>query len=139
MQKFGSNTMASFCNFLVALSEIIIPNKIEHSVNGNLKACSLKGYDDLQQISSVFNVISRPYSGEMLAFMTDNFDNVNQFLGIIKRTFGLPSSSFRQTKNTRKYEIVSGKFEGIFFPSEEISSFVSFSGIPDGRVVHIGY
>ena len=123
----------------VALSEIIFPTKIEHVVNGDLIAYSLKGYEDSQKISSDANVISRPYNGEKLSFMTGNFDNVNQLLGTIKRTVGFPNFSFREIKSTGKYEIIFGKYEGITFPSEEIASIVGFTGIPDGRGVHIGY
>ena len=150
MQIFESNTLASFRNFFndeiqlsgdwrVALSEIIFPTKIEHVMNGDLIAYSLKGYEDSQKISSDANVISRPYNGEKLSFMTGNFDNVNQLLGTIKRTVGLPNFSFREIKSTGKYEIIFGKYEGITFPSEEIPSIVGFTGIPDGRGVHIGY
>ena len=71
--------------------------------------------------------------------MTGNFDNINQLLGTIKRTVGLPNFSFREIKSTGKYEIIFGKYEGITFPSEEIPSIVGFTGIPDGRGVHIGY
>ena len=57
VQIFVSNTLASFRNFCneeiqlsddwrVALSEIIFPTKIEHVVKGDLKAYSLKGYED---------------------------------------------------------------------------------------------
>ena len=150
MQIFGSNTLASFRNFFndeiqlsgdwrVALSEIIFPTKIEHVVNGVLIAYSLTGYEDSQKLSSDANVISRPYNGEKLCLMTGNFDNVNQILGTIKRTVGLPNFSFREIKISGKYEIIFGKYEGITFPSEEIPSIVGFTGIPDGRGVQIGY
>ena len=150
MQIFGSNTPASFRKFFsdeiqlsgdwrVALSEIIFPTIIEHVLNGDLIAYSLKGYEDSQKISSDANVISRPYNGEKLSFMTGNFANVNQLLGTIKRTVGPPNFSFREIKSTGKYEIIFGKYEGITFPSEEIPSIVGVTGIPDGRCVHIGY
>ena len=71
--------------------------------------------------------------------MTRIFDNVNQLLGTIKRTVGLPNFSFREIKSTGKYEIIFGKHKEITFPSEEIPSIVGFTGIPDGRGVHIGY
>ena len=140
MQIFGSNTLASFRNFFndeiqlsgdwrVALSEIIFPTKIEPVVDGDLIAYSLKGYEDSQKPSSDANVISRPYNGEKLCFMTGNFDNVNQLLGTINR----------EIKSTGKYEITFGKYEGITFPSEEITGIVGFTGIPDGRGVHIGH
>ena len=75
MEIFDQNTLASFRNFVndeiqlsgdwrVALSEIIFPTKIQHVVNGDLIAYSLKGYEDSQKISSDANVVSRPYSGE---------------------------------------------------------------------------
>ena len=129
MQIFGSYTLASFRNFfneeiqlsgdwMVALSEIIFPTKIEHVVNGELTAYSHKGYEDSQKISSDVNVISRPYNGEKLSFLTGNFDNVNQLLGTIKRTVGLPNFSFREIKSTGKYEIIFGKYEGTTFPRE---------------------
>ena len=150
MEILGSNTMASFRNFFndkinlsgdwrLALSEIIFPTKIEHVVNGDLIAYSLKGYEDSQKTSSDANVISRPYNGEKLSFMAGNFHIVNQLLGTIKRTVGLPNFSFREIKSTVKYEIIFGKYEGTTFPSEEIPSMVGLTGIPDGRGVHIGY
>ena len=150
VQTFLSNTLAYFRNFCneeiqlsddwrVALSEIIFPTKIEHVVKGDLKAYSLKGYEDSQKISSDANVILRPYNGEKLSFMTGNFDNVNQFLGSIKRTVGILNFSFREIKSTGKKEIIFGKYEVITFPSEEILSIVGFTRIPDGRGVHIGY
>ena len=40
-----------------------------------------------------------------LSFMTGNFDNINQLLGTIKRTVGLPNFSFREIKSTGKNEI----------------------------------
>ena len=89
-------------------------------MNGDLIAYSLKGYEDSQKISSDASVISRPYNGEKLSFTTGNFDNVNQLRGTIKRTVGLPNFSFREVKSTGKYEM-------------------GFTGIPDGRGVHIGY
>ena len=150
MQIFGSNTLASFRNFFndeiqlsgdwrVALSETIFPTKIEHVVNGDFVAYSLKGYEDSQKVSSDANVISRPYNGEKLSFMTGNFDNVNQLLDTIKRTVGLPNFLFREIKSAGKYEIIFDKCEGITFSSEEKPSIVGFTGIPDGRGVHIGY
>ena len=150
VQIFESNNLASFRNFFneeiqlsgdlrVALTEIIFSTKIEHVVNGDLKAYSLKGYEDSQKISSDANVILRPYNEEKLSFMTGNFDNVNQFLGTIKRTVGILNFSFREIKSTGKKEKIFGKYEVITFPSEEILSIVGFTGIPDGRGVHIGY
>ena len=95
MQIFGSNTLAPSRNFFsdeiqlsgdwrVALSEIIVPTKIEHVVNEDLIAYSLKGYEDSQKLSSDAYVISQPYNGEKLSFMTGNFDNANQLLCTIK-------------------------------------------------------
>ena len=63
MEIFGSNTLASFRNFFndeihlsgdwrVALSEIIFSSKIEHVVNGDLIAYSLKRYEESQKFSS---------------------------------------------------------------------------------------
>ena len=144
MEIFDQNTLPSFRNFFndeiqlsgdwrVALSEIIFPTKIQHVVNGDLIAFSLKGYEESQRISFDANVISRPYSGEKFSFMTA------QLLFTIKRTVGLPNFSFREIKSTGKYEILFGKNEGITFASEEIPSIVGFTGIPDKRGVHIGY
>ena len=49
--------------------------------------------------------------------MTCIFDNVNQLIGTIKRTVGLPNSSFREIKSTGNYGIIFGIYEGITFPS----------------------
>ena len=147
MQIFGSNTLASFRNFFndeillsgdcrVALSVIIFPTKNEHVLNGYLIAYGLNGHEDSQKISSDANIISRPYNGEKLSFRTCHFDNVNQLLGTIKRTVGLPNFSFRVLENTKLFF---GIYEGITFPSTEIPSIVGLTGIPDGRGVHIGY
>ena len=84
MEIFDSNTLASFRNFFndeiqlsgdwrVALSEIIFPTKIENIVNGNLTVYNLKDYEDSQKMSFGANVISRPYSGQKLAFMPGTF------------------------------------------------------------------
>ena len=108
----------------VALSEIIFPTKIENIVNGNLTVYNLKDYEDSQKMSSGANVISRPYSGQKLAFMPRTFDSVAQLLATVKRTVGLPHFSFRETKSSGKYEIFLGKYEGITFPSEEIPSII---------------
>ena len=150
MEIFDSNTLASFRNFFndeiqlsgdwrVALSEIIFPTKIENIVNGNLTVYNLKDYEDSQKMSSGANVISRPYSGQKLAFMPGTFDTVAQLLATIKRTVGLPNFSFREIKSSGKYEVLLGKYEGITFPSEEIPSIIGFEGIPDGNGIHIGY
>ena len=150
METFGSNTLASFRNFFideihlsvnwrVALSEIIFPSKVQHVVNGDLIAYSRKGYEDSQKISSDANVISRPYNGEKISSMTGSFDTVAQLMSTIKRTIAQPNFLFREIKSTGIYEINFGKYEGITFPSEEIPSIVGFTGIPDGRGVHIGY
>ena len=150
MEIFDSNTLASFRNFFndkiqlsgdwrVALSEIIFPTKIENIVNGNLTVYNLKDYEDSQKMSSRANVISRPYSGQNLAFMPGTFDTVAQLLATIKRTVGLPHFSFREIKSSGKNEILIGKYKGITFPSEEIPSIIGFEGIPDGNGIHIGY
>ena len=150
MDIFQENTLANFRNFFndeinltgdwrVALSEIIFPAKIEHIVNGDLVAFSLRGYEESQNRATGSNVISRPYNGEKLAFMAGTYDTVAQLLATIKRTVGLPNFSFREIKSSGKYEIIFGKYEGITFPSEEIPSIIGFRGIPDGYGIHIGY
>ena len=121
------------------LLEIIFPSKTEHVVNGDSIAYSPKGYEDSQKLLSDANVISRPYDGVKLSFMTGICDNVNQLLGAIKRTVGLSNFSIREIKSTGKNETIFGKYEGITFPSEEIPSIVGFTGIPDWRGVHNGY
>ena len=119
MEIFGSNTLASFRNFFndeiqlsgdwrVALSEVIFPTKIENIVDGNITAYNLKDYEDCQKMSSGNNVISRPYSGQKLAFMPGTFDSVAQLLAKIKRTAGLPHFSFRELKSSGRYEILFG-------------------------------
>ena len=150
MEIFDQNTLASFRNFFtdeiqlsgdwrVALSEIIFPTKIEHITNGVLISYSLSGLEDYQRNSPGANVISRPYNGVRLAFMPRTFDTVPQLLATIKRTVGLPNFSFREIKSSGKLEIVFGKYEGITFPSDKISRFIGFKGVPDGRGTHIGY
>ena len=52
--------------------------------------------------------------------MTENFDKVNQLLGNINPTIGLPIFSFREIRSTRKYETCFGKYEVIIFPREEL-------------------
>ena len=124
MEIFDSNTLASFRNFFnigiqlsgdwrVALSEIIFPTKIENVVNGNLIVYNLKDYEGSQKMSSGANVISRPYSGQKLAFMPGTFDSVAQLLATVNRTVGLPHFSFREIKSSGKYDILLGKYEGI--------------------------
>ena len=90
-------------------------------------------------MSSGNNVISRPYSGQKLAFMPGAFDSVAQLLATVKRTAGLHHFSFRELKSSGRYEISFGKHEGISFPGEEIPSIIGFKGIPDGNGIHIGY
>ena len=92
-------------------------------------------------MSSGANVISRPYSGQKLAFMIvlGTFDTLAQLLATIKRTVGLPNFSFRKINSSGKYEILLGKYEGITFPSDKIPSIIGFEGIPDGNGIHIGY
>ena len=101
-----------------------------------LIAYSHRGYKDSQKNSSDAKVLSQPYNGAKLSFMSGHF---SRYLGTIKRTVELPNFSFREIKSTEKYEIFFGKYEGITFPSEEILSIVGFTGIPDGRELHIGY
>ena len=150
MEILDSNTLASFRNLFndkiqlssdwrVALSEIIFPTNIENIVNGNLTVYNLKDYEDSQKMSSGANVISRPYSGQKLAFMPGTIDTVAQLLTTLKRTVGLPHFSFREIKSSGEYEFLLGKYEGITFPSEEIPSIIGFEGIPDGNGIHIGY
>ena len=150
MEIFDQNRLASFWNIFndevqltgdwrVALSEIMFPTKIQHVMDGDLIAYSLKGYEDSQKISSDANVISRPYSREKFSIMTGNLDTVAQLLFTIKQTVGLPSFLFCEIKSTGKFEILFGKNEGITFPSEEIPSIVGFTGLPDKHDVHIGY
>ena len=71
--------------------------------------------------------------------MPGTFDTVAQLLATIKRTIGLPHFYFRELKSSGKCEILSGKYEGVTFPSEEIPSVIGFKGIPDGNGIHIGY
>ena len=149
MQIFKSNTLASFRNFFndeiqlsgdwrVALSEIIFPTKIENVVEGDFIAFSLKEYEEATKRAADANVISRPYNGSKLGFIPGTFETVNQ-LALIKRTAGLPHFSFREIKNSGKYEILFGKREGITFLSKEIPSILGFEGVPDGNGIHIGY
>ena len=70
--------------------------------------------------------------------MPGTFDTLPQFLATIKRTVGLPKFSFREIKNSGKFEIVFGKFEEITFPSDKIPSIIRFKGVSDGRGSHIG-
>ena len=150
MEIFDSNTLALFQNFFndkiqlagdwrVALSEIIFPTKIENIVNGNLIVFNLKDYEDSQKMSLRANVISRPHSGQQFSFMPGTFDTVAQLLATIKRTIGLPYFYFRELKSSGKYEILSGKYKGVTFPSGKIPSIIGFKGIPDGNGIHIGY
>ena len=114
-RNFFNNEIHLSGDWRVALSETIFPNKIQHVVNDDLIAYSLKGHEDSHKIISDANVISRPYSGEKFSFMTGSFDTVAQLLFTIKRTVGLPNFSFREIKSTGNYEILFGKNEGIFF------------------------
>ena len=100
---------------------------------------SLIGYEDSQKRATEANVISRPYNGEKLSIMTGTYNSVVDILTTIKRTVGLPNFSFREIKKTGNFENLMRKNEGISFPSNEIPSTISFSGIPDGSGVHIGY
>ena len=150
MQIFKSNTLASFRSFFndeiqfsgdwrVALSEIIFPTKIENVVEGDFIAFSLKEYEEATKRAADANVISRPYNGSKLGFIPGKFETVNQLLALIKRTAGLPHFSYREIKNSGKYEILFGKREGITFLSKEIPSILGFEGVPDGNGIHIGY
>ena len=150
METSDQNTLALFRNFLndeirlfgdwrVALSEIIFPTKIEHIVNEDLIAYSLKGFEYSHRFSSDANVISSPYSGEKFSFMTGNFDTVAQLLFTLKRAVGLPNFLFREIKSTGKYETHFGKNETITFPGEKMPSIERFTGIPGKHGVHIGY
>ena len=109
MDIFDQNTPALFRNFFndkiqlsgdwrVALSEIIFPTKIQHDVNGDLIAYSLKGYEDSLRILSdaTRNLISQPYRGEKFFFMTGKFDTVVQLLFTVKQTVGQPIFLFNQ-------------------------------------------
>ena len=126
MQIFKSNTLASFKNFLndeiqlsgdwgVALSEIFFPTKIENVVEGEFIAFSLKEYEEATKKAAEANVISRPYNGSKLGFIPGILDNVSQLLALIRRPAGLPHFSFREIRNSGKYEILYGKHEGITF------------------------
>ena len=75
MDLFDSNTLVSFWTFFndeiqlagdwrVAHTEIIFPKKTENFVNVNLIEYNIKDYEVSQKMSSVANVISRPYSGQ---------------------------------------------------------------------------
>ena len=135
MEIFDSNTLESIRNVFndkiqlggdwrVALSEIIFPTKIENIVNGKLIVYNLNDYEDSQKMSWGANVNSRPYSRQQFSFMPGTFDTVAQLLATIKRTIGLPHFSFRELKNSGKYEILFDKYEGITLPSEKIPSII---------------
>ena len=85
------------------------------------------------------NFISRPYNESKLGVMPGTVDNVNQLLALIKRTAGLPHFSFREIRNSGKYEILFGKHEGITFLSKEVPSILGFEGVRDGNGIRIGY
>ena len=108
-------------------------------MEGEFFAFSLKEYEEATKRAAEANVISRPYNGSKLGFVSWTFDNVNQLLSLIKRTAGLPHFSFREIKNSGKYEILFGKREGVTFLSKEIRSILGFEGVPDGKGIHIGY
>ena len=86
-----------------------------------------------------FFVISRTYNGSKLGFVPGQFDNASQLLALINRKAGLPRFSFREIKNSGKYEILFGKHERITLLSKEIRSILGFEGVPDGNGIHIGY
>ena len=136
MQILKSNTLASFRRFFideihfsgnwrVAFSEFIFPTKIENVVEGEFIAFSLKEYEEATKKAAEAN-ISRQCNGPKLGFIPGTFDNVNQLLALFKRTARLPHFSFREIKNSRKYEILFGKHEGITFLSKEIPSILGF-------------
>ena len=123
----------------MALSELIFPTKIEHLVSGDLAAFSLRGYEEWQNRATWANVISRPYSGEELAFMAGTYYTVAQILATIQRKVGLPNFSFREINSSGKYEIIFGKYEGITFPGKQMPSIIGFKGVPEGYGNDIGY
>ena len=108
-------------------------------MEGEFIAFSLNEYEEATKRAAEANVILRPYNGTKLGFVPGIFDNVNQLLALIKRTAGLPHFSFREMKNSAKYEILFGKREWITFLSKEIPSILGFEGVPDGNGIHIGY
>ena len=150
MKVFQENTLANFRNLFndeinltrdwrVVLKKIIFPTKIEHIVNGDLVAFCLKGFEESQNRATGSNVISRPYNGEKLAFITGTYDTVAHFLATVKRTVGLPIFSFQKIKSSGNYAIIFGKYEGNTFLSLEILSIIGFKRIPDVNGIHIGY
>ena len=115
MKIFDQNTLASFSSFFndeiqlsdnwrVALSEIIFPTEVQHVVNSDLTAYSLKGYEYSQRTSSDANVNSRPYSGKK------SFSRLETLTLLVN--FDLLSSEqlyypiFRFVSRTGNYEIL---------------------------------
>ena len=107
-------------------------------MEGEFIAFSLKEYEDATKKAAEANVISLPYNGSKLGFIPATVDNVNQLLALIRRTTGLLHFSFREIRNSGKYEILFGKHEGITFLSKKIPSILGFEGVPDGNGIHIG-
>ena len=99
----------------------------------------MKEYEEASKKAAEANVILPLYNGSKLGFIPGTFDNVNQLLALIKRTARLPHFSFREIRNSGKYEILFGKHEGITFLSKEIPSILGFEGVPDGNGFQIGY
>ena len=75
-------------------------------MEGEFIAFSLKEYQEATKTATEGNVISRSYNGSKLGFVPGTFDNVNQLLVLINRTAGLPHFSFKEIKNSGKYEIL---------------------------------
>ena len=108
-------------------------------MEGKFIAFSLKKYEEATKKAAEANIILRPYNGSNLGFIPGTFDNVNQLLALTERTAGLPHFSFREIRNSGKYEISFGKLERITFLSKEIPSILGFEGVPYGNGIHIGY
>ena len=123
----------------VALSEIKFPRKNREHCRRKSNCIQLKRLWRLPKDVFWSIVISRPYSGQKIAFMLGTLDTVAQLLATVKRTDGLPHFSFREIKSSGKHEILKGKYEGITIPSEEILSIIGFKGIPDGKGIHNRY
>ena len=135
MQIFGSNTLASFRNFFndeiqlsgvwrVTLSEKIFPTKIEHAVNEDLIAYSLKG-DEVSQKNLFWCLCHFSALQWRKTVLHDwQFWQCKSSSSTIKRTIGLPNFSFREIKSA-------GKNEKILVSMKE--SLFLWTGIPDER------
>ena len=84
--EFFNDEIQLSVDWRVALSEIIIPTKIENFVDENLTVYILQDHEDSPKTSSVANVISGSHSGNKLPFMLGPFDTVAQVLATVKRT-----------------------------------------------------